>query len=73
MLWLRSIAIATHISASLRHVRGVQSTIHTWKDRVLAGCDHIRERYINPYGADFFQTIFHSFEAGIANAISSSE
>ena len=27
----------------------------------------------NPYAADFFRTIFHSFEAGIANAISSSK
>ena len=27
----------------------------------------------DPYAADFFQTIFHSFEAEIANAISSSK
>ena len=27
----------------------------------------------NLYHADFFQTIFHSFQAGIANAISSSK
>ena len=27
----------------------------------------------NPYAADFFQNIFHLFEAGIANAISSSK
>ena len=26
-----------------------------------------------PYAANFFRTIFHSFEAGIANAISSSK
>ena len=26
---------------------------------------------VNPTAAGFFQTIFHSFEAGIANAISS--
>ena len=28
---------------------------------------------VNPYPAEFFRTIFHSFEAGIANAISSSK
>ena len=27
----------------------------------------------NPYAAELFWTIFHSFEAGIANAISSSK
>ena len=30
-------------------------------------------RVIKPYAVDFFQTIFHSFKAGIANAISSSK
>ena len=28
---------------------------------------------VNPYAAEFFQTIFHSFEAGIAKAISRSK
>ena len=31
----------------------------------------IRALKVNPYAADFFQTIFHPFEAGIAKAFSS--
>ena len=31
------------------------------------------ELFVNPHAVDVFRTIFHSFEAGIANAISSSK
>ena len=34
---------------------------------------HIAPVHLNPYPVDFFRTFFHSFEAGIANTISSSK
>ena len=55
-------------AANLQYSLPMVSRIHVNTDLTT-----IINMKLNPYAAEFFQTIFNSFEAGIANAISSSK